>query len=209
MSVDLEVTMVKPVALADVLSEAQTVLSVLLNVAAVPALAVFTDREYQEGRRLGQGHRLETAEQADIILGVPLPEGEAHFEIDLPETGDGVWLMVIDAETAGWGTGREAVISPYRTCVGVALAAGLALATARLTEGRYVDEQIGMIRGLQEPDQVISRTRLPERGDDFAIQCERYLRQFPHLNGWPVDRSTVDRDVRRRDGQPPLSLPES
>ena len=181
--------MEKAVALADVLSEARKILSVLLNVAAVPELVVFADREYQQGRRIGQGRRLETAEQAEIIIGVPLSEGVVDFEIDLPRTGDGVWLMVVDEETAGWGNGRDAVFSPSRTCVGVALASGLALATARLAEGRYIDEQIGMIGGQHDPDQVISRTRLPGSGDDFAIQCERYLRQFSHLNCWPEDRS--------------------
>ena len=190
MSVDLEATMEKAVALADVLSEAREILSVLLNVAAVPDLVVFADREYQQGRRVGQGRRLETAEQAGIMIGMPLSEGTVHFEIDLPRTGDGVWLMVVDGETEGWGNGRDAVFSPYRTCVGVALASGLALATARLAEGRYIDEQIGMISGQHDPDQVISRTRLPEPGQDFTIQCERYLRQFSHLNGWPKDRST-------------------
>jgi len=78
----------------------------------------------------------------------------------------------------------------HRTCVGVALATGLAVATARLAAGRYVDEQIGMLTGAEhEPDHVIRRTRLSERGDDFALQCEKYLRQFPHLNGWPEARS--------------------
>jgi hypothetical protein len=190
MSVDLEATMEKPVPLADVLGTAQEILRVMLNVAAVPALAVFADREYREGQRVGPGRRLGAAEQAKVMIGTPLAAGAVHFEVDLPSTGDGVWLMVIDWEADGWGGGRCAVFSPYRTCVGVALATGLALATARLAGGRYVDEQIGMLTGPEhEPDQVISRTRLPERGDDFAIQCERYLRQFTHLNGWPEDRS--------------------
>ncbi len=58
------------------------------------------------------------------------------------------------------------------------LATGLALATAQLAGGRYIDEQIGMLSGRHKPGQVISRTRLPEGGDDFALQCEKYLRQF-------------------------------
>ncbi|MEU8660926.1 hypothetical protein [Actinoplanes philippinensis] len=189
MSVDLEATMEKAVALADFIDAAREVVSVMLNVSAMPALAVFADREYQQGQRVGQGRQVEAAEQADIMIGVPLTEGAVHFEIDVPETGDGAWLMVIDGAAEGWGSGREAVFSPYRTCVGVTLAAGLALATAQLAEGRYIDEQIGMLRGRHEPAQVISRTRLPGRGDDFAIQCEKYVRQFSHLNGWPEDRS--------------------
>jgi hypothetical protein len=190
MSVDLEATMEKAVALADVLNAAREVISVMLNVSTVPALSVFADREYQQGQRVVQGRQLEAAEQADIMIGIPLPEGAVHFEIDLPETGDGAWLMVIDGVAERWGSGREAVFSPYRTCVGVTLATGLALATAQLAEGRYIDEQIGMLSGRYEPGQVIGRTRLPERGNDFAIQCEKYVRQFSHLNGWPENRST-------------------
>ncbi|MDR7278785.1 hypothetical protein [Catenuloplanes atrovinosus] len=186
MSVDLEATLERPVAFADVLNAAREVLSVMLNVSTVPALAVFADREYQQGQRVGQGRRLEPA---DIMIGVPLTEGAVHFEIDLPATGDGARFMVIDGAAEGWGSGRTAVISPYRTCVGVALATGLALATAQLAGGRYIDEQIGMLSGCHAPDHVIGRTRLLERGDDFTVQCERYLRQFSHLNGWPEDRS--------------------
>jgi len=43
--------------------------------------------------------------------------------------------------------------------------------------------------GVREPGQAINRTRLPEGSGDFAAQCEKYLRQFPDLNGWPQDRS--------------------
>ncbi|WP_157239064.1 hypothetical protein [Catenuloplanes japonicus] len=86
-----------------------------------------------------------------------------------------------------WGYERSAVFSPYRTWVGVTVAVGLALATARLAGGRYVDEQIGMLTGGpdHEPDQVIHRTRLRrEPGDGFPARCEAYLRQFS-----PEDRS--------------------
>jgi hypothetical protein len=117
----------------------------------------------------------------------------AHFEIDVPATGDGVRLMVADYHHEQFGElrgYRHAVFSPYRTCVGVAVATGLALAAAQLACGEYLDEQIRMLRPqVHEPGQVINRTRLPQGSGDFAAQCEKYLRQFPDLNGWPQDCS--------------------
>ena len=70
------------------------------------------------------------------------------------------------------------------------VATGLALAAAPLSHGEYLDEEIRMLwPALHEPGQVITRTRLPKSSDDFTAQCEKYLRQFSHLNGWPQDRS--------------------
>jgi hypothetical protein len=187
-SVDLEATLDRPVALGAVLSEARKVLSDVLNT-AVPGLVVFVDREYWQGERVGLGRRLDTAELRDLVIGGPIPAGSVHFEIEVPDTGDGVALMVFDEQAHQVGLGRCAVFSPYRTCVGVVVAAGLALATARLAAGRYVDEDIGMLAEPEhDPDRVIDRTRLSGSGD-FVVQCERYLRQFPRLNGWPQDRS--------------------
>ncbi|MFC7547735.1 hypothetical protein [Plantactinospora sp. GCM10030261] len=63
--------------------------------------------------------------------------------------------------------------------MGVTVAVGLALATAQLARGQYVDEQIGMVTPAEnDPDDVIDRTRLSDAGADFAARCEMYLRQF-------------------------------
>ncbi len=185
---DLEATLDRPIRLGAALSEARQVLSDVLN-AAMPGLVVFVDREYRQGERVGLGRRLDPAELRDLVIGGPIPAGAVHFEIEVPDTGDGVCLMVFDEQAHQVGPGRCAVFSPYRTCVGVVVAAGLALAVARLSGGTYVDEDIGMLTEPEhDPDRVIHRTRLSSSGD-FVVQCERYLRQFPHLGGWPRDRS--------------------
>lgn len=199
MSVDLEATLHTPVTLAALLDRARTILSGLLGITTVPDLGVFVDRRYQQGKRIGPGRCLDAAGLAATVIGDPIaPDGadgagSIHFEIDVPATGDGVRLMVIDFHDEQFGKSsgpQHAVFSPYRTCVGVAVAAGLALAAAQLAHGEYLDEEIRMLRpGVHEPSQVINRTRLPEGNSDFAAQCERYLRQFPDLNGWPQVRS--------------------
>jgi hypothetical protein len=196
MSVELVASLGKPVTLDAVLRSGRQVVSDLLG-AAAPDLVVFADRRYHQGERTDDGRRLTTAELKETVVGNRIPPaadglvGSLHFDIDVPATGDGVFLMVVDHQGDGLDDGRHAVFTPYRTCVGVAVAVSLALATAGLAGGRYVDEQIGMVTPAEdEPDEVINRTRLAERGQDFAFQCERYLRQFPHLNGWPRDRAT-------------------
>ncbi|MEV5765473.1 hypothetical protein AB0L34_13010 [Micromonospora sp. NPDC052213] len=195
MSVDLVATLGEPVTLDAVLRSGRQVLSDLLGVAA-PELVVFADREYQRGVRIDGGRQLAVAELRETVIGHRIPATEPsfaesiHFEIEIPPTGDGVFLMAIDHQGDGLDDGRHAVFTPYRTCVGVAVAVSLALATARLAHGQYVDEQIGMVTPAEnEPDAIIDRTRLSDAGEDFAAQCEKYLRQFRHLNGWPRDRA--------------------
>lgn len=188
-----------PVTLAATLGRTRVILSDLLAIVSVPDLTVFAGRQYQRGARTGPGRRLDAAELAATVIGDPIAPGEAgvhastHFEIDVPATGDGVRLMVVDYhdEQSGDLTGhRHAVISPYRTCVAVTLAAALALAMAELAQGDYLDEQVRMLRpGAHLPGEVIDRTRLAGGSGDFAARCEKYLRQFPHLNGWPQNRS--------------------
>lgn len=84
----------------------------------------------------------------------------------------------------------EAIFTPTRTCVGVVSATALALAAASCGGGEFFDE-ITMLQP-PEPDvrRVIERTRLADRGTTFADRCERYMRQFGHLNGWPSDVSS-------------------
>lgn len=192
---DLEATLPKPIAMAAVIDQARRNLSTLLAVDTVPDLMVFVDRHYQQGVRTEPGRCLDAAGLAATVIGGPIPADEtglSAFEIDVPATGDGVWLMVIDVddELGGCRSDWRAVFSPYRTCVGVAVANALALAVAQLADGEYLDEEIRMLRPqVHDPGEVINHSRLPEPGSDFAAQCEKYLRQFPDLNGWPRTRS--------------------
>jgi hypothetical protein len=195
-SVDLGATLGKSITLGAVVDESHAILAALLGVAAVPDLAVFVDREYDRGVRVGPGRRLGVTELAATIVGDPIaPEpngmsGSVHFEVDLPSTGDGVFFTVIDHTGEAADGHRHVVLSPNRTCVGVVLATSLALAAALRSNGDYVDDEIRMLRPpVRDPVEVIGRTRLSGVGNDFAARCEQYLRQFPGLGGWPPDRS--------------------
>lgn len=201
MSVDLAATLRQPITLAAMLERTRTILSDLLGIARVPDLEIFVDRQYQQGVRTTPGRCLDAAELAAAVIGDPIApdatdlDDGAHFEIDVPTTGDQVRLMVIDLHDEEFGEDRlhrHALFSPCRSCVGVAVATCLALAVAQLARGEYLDDEICMLRpGVRETDRVIDRTRLSEGGSDFAAQCEKYLRQFPDLNGWPPARSVA------------------
>ncbi|GAB3980501.1 hypothetical protein V1634_15125 [Plantactinospora veratri] len=196
MSVDLAATLARPTTLAALLAGTRRTLTELLGPVPAPELDLVADRRYVQGQRVDPGRRLDPAELAGTSIGDPIPAesatspGTAHYEIDVPASGDGVWLTVIDHLPEAGG-GVEAVFSPYRTCVGVVLATALALTGAELTGGEFVDEQIRMLRpGPTAPRRFVAATRLaPPPDDDFAAACERYLRQFPTLDGWPRSRS--------------------
>lgn len=199
MSVDLTAALRVPITLAATLSQTRSTLCDLLGTLDVPDLTIFAERQYQQGVQTDPGRRLDTAELATTIIGDPIAadetgqSGSIHFEIDVPTTGDSVRLTVIDYHHEQFDENRrqrEAVFSPTRTCVGVVVATALALATAQLTHGEYIDEEIRMLQPeVHEPEQVIQHTQLPKSDTDFATQCEKYLRQFPNLEGWPQDRS--------------------
>ncbi|MBM0255984.1 hypothetical protein [Micromonospora sp. 4G55] len=195
MSIDLEASVLRPVPLADVLTAARSTLAELLGMDAIPELSVVVDRRYERGRRVGVGRRLDEAQLLSTTIGDPIEAhsngstGSIHYEIDISGCNDGVWLMVIDHASEAGGE-VEAVFSPHRTCVGVVVATAMALAIADLTGGKFIDEQIQMLRpGHTDPRHVVTVTRLPHEPGDFAQRCERYLRQFPHLGGWPRDVS--------------------
>lgn len=202
-SLDLTATLRKPVPLAAVVERGRRTLADLLGTTTAPDLVVFADRGYRRGVRTDPGRRLGAAELDATVIGGPIPPdgggpfGSVHFEIDVPATGDGVRLMVIDYHDEGIARYREAAFSPYRTCVGVVVATGLALAAARVADGEYVDEEIAVLTPpVREPDRFVDRTRLTGGSGDFAARCEEYLRQFPALRDWPADRSMLSPDVR-------------
>ncbi len=195
MSVDLEATLARPISLAELVTAAPATLAELLGVNTTPELSVVTNRRYEQGRRVAFGRRLDPAELRSTTIGDHIERmpngmpGSIHLEIDVSGLEDGVWLLVIDHEPEAGGD-PEAVFSPYRTCVGVVVALALALAVADLTGGQFTDDQIRLLRpGHTDPRQVVTATRLPPETGDFTERCERYLRQFAHLGGWPRDVS--------------------
>lgn len=195
MSVDLEATVARPISLAELVTAARATLAELLGITTTPELSVVTDRRYEQGRRVDSGRRLDAADLRATTIGDRIDRlpngmpGSVHLEIDVPGFEDRVWLLVMDHEPETDG-GPEAVFSPYRTCVSVVVALSLALAVADLTGGQFTDDQIRLLRpGHSDPRQVVTATRLPPEPGEFAERCERYLRQFAHLGGWPRDVS--------------------
>lgn len=191
MSVDLEATLARPISLAEMVTAARATLSELLGVDTTPELSVFTDRRYEQGRRVASGRRLDAAELRSTTIGHridPKPNGmpgSIHLEIDVSGFADGAWLLVIDHEPETGGV-PEAVFSPYRTCVSVVVTLAMALAVADLTGGQFTDDQIRLLRpGHTHPRHLVTATRLPREPGEFTQRCERYLRQFAHLGGWP------------------------
>ncbi|MFB4283445.1 hypothetical protein ACBJ59_49645 [Nonomuraea sp. MTCD27] len=91
--------------------------------------------------------------------------------------------MVMDFSTRA-AQHIEAIFTPTRTCVGVVSATALALAAESCSGGTFVDDEIMMLQPTA-PDahRVVERTRLTHSGTTFEHCCERYMRQFEHLNG--------------------------
>lgn len=172
--------------LGAVVGRARALLPALLALPGAPELVVVAGREFEQGTVVGPGRPLDDAELATIVVGDRMPDDRSDFfHVDIPATGDGVQLMVMDHDPE-----VVAYLSPYRTCVGVVVGVGLALAVAQVSGGRYVDGDIGMVGHTgNDAGEVLARTRLREPGTDFEEQCVRYVRQFAHLNGWPRDRS--------------------
>ncbi|MFF6783346.1 hypothetical protein [Streptomyces sp. NPDC012510] len=180
---------------------ARETLTRLLGLRTVPVIDVITDRVFDQGRLVDAGRRLGDRELGTVLVGerpTTFAEecpGERDFGFRVAGLRDTVRLMVWDprelADDDALPDRREpveAVFSPSRTCVGVVTATALALAAGSLGDGEFIDAEISMLRQPEpDPTRMIELTRLPDRGDDFAARCERFMRQFPRLNGWPRD----------------------
>lgn len=191
MSVDIKATIPAPVALDAVVATARETMADLLGLPSAPALTVFADRRYRLGRPVDEGRRLAEADLAAETLG-RRPAEPGFFEVEVELTGDRTWLNVMDYadldEPDEESLPIEAVLSPYRTCVGVVTAASFALAVALCAGGDFVDDEIRMLDPAEsDPRAVIERTRLKASADDLAVRAERYMRQFARLSGWPRD----------------------
>lgn len=201
MSVDFVGTMHAPVPLDALVATAQETLARLLGLQALPVIDVIADRTFDQGHPVDAGRRLGAQELGAIVVGErvqgPPGEGPDERDVDFYAAGsrDMVRLMMFDPHEhldheAPYEKREpvEAVFSPTRTCVGVVTAAALALAAASLGDGEFVDTEVPLLQQPErDPVRMIELTRLPDRGDDFAARCERFMRQFARLNGWPRD----------------------
>ncbi|MCO5992863.1 hypothetical protein [Actinoallomurus rhizosphaericola] len=199
MSVDFVVSVRAPVALAAVIQSTSQTLGTLLAISRVPELTLVDGREYVRGVQTDPGHVLQDDALSATTIGEPIPPnsddrdvGTRFFEMDVAGFSERTRVMLFDQRMAEWAEKDSlvrAVVSPARTCVGVVLAIGFGLATAIIGKGEIVDDEIGMLRpAIEDPVTFIKRTRLAEPREDFAHQCERFMRQFPHLNNWPPAR---------------------
>ncbi len=183
MSVDLVATLPRPVSLAAIVDSARTTLAELLALATPPALLVTHFALDERGPAVRPGRQLTGAELHDVTFGIPGAEG--HVQITVGGE-DAAWLMEGEHHPHG-EEGMVLTVSPSRTCVGVTVATGIALAAALVSGGDFISE-IRMLRPpVLDPRSVIARTRLTSSSPDLAAATEKYLRQFPHMGGWPTE----------------------
>ncbi|MDX3639935.1 hypothetical protein [Streptomyces sp. MB09-02B] len=210
MSVDLVGTVHAPVPLDALVATAREMSALMLGLSTVPAIDVIADRRFDQGRVVDEGRRLVHRELGTVLVGAcgsgSLP-GTARRGGVAPggsPTGHDLAFRLADSEDMvgliEWDPCElsdqdapqvhrepvDAVFTPTRTCVGVVTATALALAAGSLGGGEFVDAEIRMLESPEpDPARMIESTRLPDRGDDLAARCERYMRQFTRLNGWP------------------------
>jgi hypothetical protein len=184
MSVDHFATLPRPVSLAAVVDSARATLTELLALAAPPDLSVTHSVIDEQRAAIRPGRPLLVAELHDVVFGRP---GGDQDVLITAGGEDAAWLM--DGEFHPHGEeGMVLSVSPSRTCVGVALATAVALAAALVSGGDFIDGEIRMLRpAVRDPRSVVDRTRLTSSSPDLASAAEKYLRQFPHLGGWPRD----------------------
>ncbi|MDX3612537.1 hypothetical protein OG920_45270 [Streptomyces europaeiscabiei] len=201
MSVDFVGTMHAPVPLDALVTTARETLARLLGLRAIPVIDVIADRRFDQGSPVDAGRRLRDQELGAVLVGERVPgspvedPSERDFAFCVAGSRDMVRLMMfdphehLDHEAPHEKRGPvEAVFSPTRTCVGVVTAAALALAVGSLGDGEFIDAEVSLLQAPESnPARMIELTRLPDRGDDFGARCERFMRQFARLNGWPRD----------------------
>jgi len=189
-SVDLVGTMRVPVSVDQLVATARDTLGQLLGLGAVPVIEVIAGRRYDQGRLVDPGRRLGADEMRSTVIGEDVLGPIVEF---VTADGDGARLMVFDHcglddldDSHDVPDVVDACFSPHRTCVGVVMATALALAAAGLGGGEFVDIEIMMLRPpVARPDRVIELTALHGGESGFGERCERYMRQFAHLGGWP------------------------
>ena len=197
MSVDLVGTMRAPVPVDALVATARETLARLLGMGTLPVIHVIADRVFDQGRLVDGGRRLGHRELGAVLVGARGAGSPTERDLAFRVAGaeDTVGLILWDPCELADQEAREghrepvhAVFSPTRTCVGVVTATALALAAGSLGGGEFVDAEIRMLASAEsDPARMIDLTRLPDREDDLPARCERYMRQFPRLNGWPRD----------------------
>ncbi|MGI5268601.1 hypothetical protein ACQEUU_05575 [Nonomuraea sp. CA-218870] len=171
----------------------------LLEMSVVPAMAIVVDREYQQGIPRSMGRALNDNELHALIIGESIPReptddlgGSLFFEVEIAGHRDQAWLHIFDNpwflefDDEGALPAIEAIVSPTRTVVGVVVSLSVALGVAIASAGRVVQDEIKLMPSdFDDFESFIAEYGLKGGGGNFVDRCERFLRQFPQLNGWP------------------------
>ncbi|MFP3964298.1 hypothetical protein SMC26_18405 [Actinomadura fulvescens] len=197
MSVDVVAELPRPVSLASVMGCAAGALTELLGLDRAPEMTVFEGWRTENDSKAPPRRSLTGEDLEATMIGVRIPPeegqtaGSVEFEIGLAGKEDRAFAMVIDLTGVQGAEPRvEAVVSPTRTCVGVVLATSVALGAATVSGGAFVDIEIAMLDARDwDPGRFIEAARLTGGAGPFEERCERFMRQFAGLGGWPRDRS--------------------
>ncbi|MDA0636468.1 hypothetical protein OUY22_23880 [Nonomuraea sp. MCN248] len=185
------------------LQSATRTMKSLLEMSAVPTMAIGVGREYQEGTPRSMGRALNDNELHALMIGGSIPSeptddlgGSLFFEVEIAGHRDRAWLHIFDNpwlpefDDEGTLPVVEAIISPTRTVVGVVVSLSVALGVAIASAGRVVQDEIKVMSSdLDDFESFIAEYGLKGGGGNFVDRCEHFLRQFPQLNGWPLDVS--------------------
>ena len=130
-----------------------------------PELAVIDGWRVENHSRESSGRLLSPQDLASTMIGERLPQGDGKsagsvtFEVDLVAGKDRAYVMVIDfAGVQGMEPRIEAVVSPTRTCVGVALA------TSRRDASSSCDSSRALTAGRRTGRPAKPEAEMPDTG---------------------------------------------
>ncbi|MGW4463177.1 hypothetical protein [Micromonospora sp. NPDC004704] len=196
MSVELQAAMPVAFPVVALVTTTREVLTELLGGCSVPAIAVRTDRRYEQGELVDPGRVLTPAEQETTIVGADLvgpdyARSGPFYRLVVGDEDDGAsfYVSAYPAYPEFDEPARIILLCiPDRTCVGVAVGAATTLAAAIRGGGQIEECQLDLFP-VVDPRAAIQALRLPDAGTGFVDQCVRFVRAIKPLNGWP---STVN-----------------
>lgn len=175
--------MSSPVTLADLVERAASIEAELLGLAEVPPLDLVAGRRRQSGQVVTPGIPL----SGEVLATTWLGPGAPDLLVEVDDAGrESLVVLVVSDVPSDW----RLVCVPDRSARGIVAAFGLALAAAYEGRGRLVDNDLRLAEAADVPDgdpaAFVAATRLVSGAASVQEACVAYLRQFPHLGGWPA-----------------------
>jgi hypothetical protein len=176
-SVDFEATASKSMTVEDLVSTSGAILAELVGIDDLPPLSIVRGVK----RRSGAVVRAGTPVRDPGLVRIGPGEPDHSLEV-LDEAGADLVQLIVSDVPGAW----RLVASPRRTGRGVVNAIALALGAAFLGDGEFIDDDLQLLGRVEpSPARFVAATKLgpehPPSGDPY----QRYLRQFPRLEGWP------------------------